>query len=188
LIKPLNFDFVGAAGPAAIMVVEDTMENVGNSVALNVISWEDVIPEDPDFSTTSARKRRDEWCNANKRFDTARALNGTIVFPHDPSVQVSSMGPLMSTVNKAVEANIIPFKKFFHGNGPNPLLGKVEFVMVGCVVYRSSFEPDGTRPHTTGFLYHLAEPLQFGVQGFVSPHGTADRLQLISFADGFFAD
>jgi hypothetical protein len=190
IVKPLNFDFVGAAGPAATMDVEDTMENVGNSVALNVISWEDVIPVDPDFSTTSARKRRDEWCNANKRFDPANSttLNGRIMFPHDPFVQVSGMGPLMSTVNKAVEDNMIPLKNFFRGSAPNPLLGKVQFVMVGCVVYGSSFEPDGTRQHTTGFLYRLAEPLPGGaVQGFISPHGTADRLQLIAFPDGFFA-
>jgi hypothetical protein len=190
IVKPLNFDFVGAAGPAAIMSVEDTIENVGNSVALDVVSWEDVIPVDPDFSTTSARKRRDEWCNANKRFDPASSttLNGTIMFPHDPFVQVSGMGPLRSTVNKAVEGNMDPLKKFVRGNGPNTLLGKVQFVMVGCVVYRSSFEPDGTRLHTTGFLYHLAEPYPGGaVQGFISPHGTADRLQLIAFPDGFFA-
>ena len=116
-------------------------------------------------------------------------LNGTIMFPHEPVVQASGMGPLMSTVNKAVKANMPFLKRFFGGPGPNTLLGKVQFVMVGCVAYRSSFEPIGTRPHTTQFLYHLAEPLPNGaVQGFIDPHGTADKLQLITFPDGFVAD
>lgn len=64
IVKPLNFEFVGAAGPAANMTIENTAENVGNSVALDVILWEDVIPLDVDLSTTSARRRRSEWCNA----------------------------------------------------------------------------------------------------------------------------
>lgn len=191
ITSPLNFEFHGAAGAAAVMTVEDTLENVGNSVALDVVSWEDVIPVDPDLSSTSARKRREEWCSANKHFDPTNrmVLNGTIMFPHEPVVQASGMGPLMSTVNKAVKANMPFLKRFFGGPGPNTLLGKVQFVMVGCVAYRSSFEPIGTRPHTTQFLYHLAEPLPNGaVQGFIDPHGTADKLQLITFPDGFVAD
>ena len=49
ITSPLNFEFHGAAGAAAVMTVEDTLENVGNSVALDVVSWEDVIPVDPDL-------------------------------------------------------------------------------------------------------------------------------------------
>ena len=189
IVKPLNFDFVGAAGAAATMTVEDTIENVGNGVALNVVSWEDVIPVDPDMSTTTARRRRDEWCDANKRFDprSPTQLSGYSLFPKDPFIQYSGMGPLMSTVEKAVESNMANMGFLHKGNGPNPLVGKVAFVMVGCIVYRSPLDPDGVRPYMTGFLYHLGEPGQVGIQPFVTPKGTADKLQLVKFPDGDFA-
>jgi hypothetical protein len=73
IVSPLNFDFVGAAGRAATMIVEDTLENVGNGVALNVVSWEDVIPVDSDLSTTTARNGQEQWCDANKTFDPSSA-------------------------------------------------------------------------------------------------------------------
>jgi hypothetical protein len=190
IVKPLNFNFVGAAGAAATMTVQDIIENVGNGVAVNVISWEDVIPEDSDMSTTSARRRQDEWCNANKSFDpkSRTELRGYALFPKGPPlIQNSGVGPLMSTVEKAAENNMASSSFLWKGNGPNPLAGKVAFVMVGCVVYRSPLDPDGTRPYMTGFLYHLAEPQAFGVQPFVTPKGTADKLQLIKFPDGDFA-
>ena len=189
IVSPLNFDFVGASGPASKMVVEDTIETVGNGVALNVISWEDVIPVDPDISATSARKRQAEWCNANKRFDpkSRTSLNGYVLFPHDPAVQNSGMGTSISTIQKAVEANNAS-PLLSHGPKPSPLAGKVAFVMIGCVVYRSPLDPDGTRPYMTGFLYHLGEPQGWGgIQPFVTPKGTADKLQLEKFPDGDFA-
>jgi hypothetical protein len=171
------------------MTVEDTIENVGNGVALNVVSWEDVVPLDPNMSTTSARKRQDQWCNANKRFDpkSPMQLNGYSLFPKDPLIQDSGMGPLMSTVIKAVENNMANMSLLHKGSGPNPLAGKVAFAMVGCIVYRSPLDPDGTRPYMTGFLYHLGEPEQAGIQPFVTPKGTAEKLQLVKFPDGDFA-
>jgi hypothetical protein len=189
IVKPLNFEFVGAAGSAATMTVEDIIENVGNGVALNVVSWEDVIPLDPNMSTTSARDRRDQWCNANKRFDpkSSTVLNGYSLFPKDPLIQDSGIGPLMSTVRQAVENNMKNMSFLHKGSGPSPLSGKVAFAMVGCVVYRSPLDPDGTRPYMTGFLYHLGEPEQAGIQPFVTPKGTADKLQLVKFPDGDFA-
>lgn len=50
--------------------IEDTFENVGQTVALNVLSWEDVMPRDSDFSNATAmigaglieiRARREPW-------------------------------------------------------------------------------------------------------------------------------
>jgi hypothetical protein len=91
-------------------------------------------------------------------------------------------------VNKAVEDNMANMGFLFKGSGPNPLAGKVAFAMVGCVVYRSPLDPDGTRPYVTGFLYHLGEPNGGGgIQPFVIPKGTADKLQLVKFDDGDFA-
>jgi hypothetical protein len=125
IVSPLNFDFACASGPAATMTVEDTLENVGNGVALNVVSWEDVISLDPDMYTAAARKRQDEWCNANKRFDPKRPnrLNGYSLFPKDPFVQNSGMGPLMSAVKRAVENNVANGGSLFKGSGPNSLAG-----------------------------------------------------------------
>jgi len=171
------------------MTVEDTLENIGNGVALDVVSWEDIIPVDPDLSTTTARKRRDEWCNTNKRFDpkSQTVLSGNVLFPRDPSVQNSSIGPLMTTVNKAIEANAAKMSMLYKGNGPNPLLGKVALVMVGCVVYRSPLDPDGTRPYMTGFIYHLGVPMAGGMFPWVTPKGVAKDLMLVKFPDGDFA-
>lgn len=190
IVKPLNFDFVGAAGPASTISIEDTLENVGNGVALDVVSWEDIIPLDPDMSVTSARKRQDEWCNANKKFDVKSPLqlNGYTLFPHDPFVQVSGIGQQMKTVEEAVTKNRANMSFLHPGIGPSPIDGKVAFAMVGCVVYRSQLDHEGTRPHVTGFLYHMGEPVPMGgIQPFVLPHGTADKLQLVKFPDGDYA-
>jgi hypothetical protein len=188
IVRPLSFDFVGAAGPAATMDVEDTIENVGNGVALNVVVWEDVIPLDPNMSTVTARSRQEEWCNANKKYDprSPTQLGGYVLFPHDPMVRVSGMGPPMSTINKAIDANAASAAPMYKSN----LAGKVAFVMVGCVIYRSSFDDEGTRPHVTGFLYRMGEPLNNEAQvihPFISPVGTADKLQLFKFPDGDYA-
>jgi hypothetical protein len=190
VIKPLDFNFVGAAGPAAVMTFEHTIENVGNGVALDVISWEDVIPVDPDFSTTTARKRRDAWCNNSKKFDgnSKTTLNGYVLFPKDPLVEESGGGPLMSDVAKAVENNKPFMERFYKGSGPNTLLGKVAFVMVGCVAYRSSLDEEGTRPDITGFMYRLGELSDGLYSPFVEPKGVADKLQLINLPDGSFAE
>ena len=60
-------------------------------------------------------------------------------------------------------------------------LGKVAFVVVGCVWYRSSFEPSTNPIHQTRFIYWLGKPLDFGgFQPYVNPSGIATELQLIA--------
>ncbi|HEY2118008.1 MAG TPA: hypothetical protein VGH37_02385 [Candidatus Acidoferrum sp.] len=50
IVKSLTFNVAGNGGPVDSMTVEDTIENVGQSIALNVFSWEDVFPIDtPGF-------------------------------------------------------------------------------------------------------------------------------------------
>ena len=71
IISPLTFDVGGrVAGNVAMTTIEDTFENVGQTVALNVLSWEDVMPRDSDFSNATAmigaglieiRARREPW-------------------------------------------------------------------------------------------------------------------------------
>ena len=94
----------------------------------------------------------------------------------------------MSTVRKAVENNMADMGFLYKGSGPSPIAGKVAFAMIGCVVYRSPLgSRAGTRPYMTGFLYHLGEPGNGGIQPFVTPRGIADKLQLVKFPDGDFA-
>ncbi len=127
IVRPLTFNVARWQGPVANLIVEDTLENVGPSVALNVFSWEDVLPTDTNGGYQTALARRSQWCDANRHPDGQR-LSGFMLFPHDPFTQQSSIGPFMKTVNEAANAN------------SNGLQGKVGFVLVGCVVYRSSFE------------------------------------------------
>jgi hypothetical protein len=176
IVQPLTFNVMRWKGPIASMVVEDTLENVGQSVALNVFSWEDVIPV--DFETTgykTAQDRQTQWCETNRH--QTQYLSGNMLFPKDPFVQNSGMGPFMDVVNKMANANT------------GGLHGRVAFVMVGCVVYRSSFEPPTAPAHVTKFMYLLGIASQDGaVQPYIEPVGVADKLRLISFPYGFSAD
>ena len=177
IIKPLTFDVGGkVAGPIASMVLEDTIENVGQSVAVNVLSWEDIIPLDPDSSARTASARQKEWCNAN-RHPNPNGVTGYGLFPHDPAIGQSFIGPTMDKVMEAVSHN------------PDYLRGKVGFALVGCVCYRASFEPKSSPTHQTRFLYYLGEPNEGGViQPYILPQGIASKLRLIMMPDGFTAD
>ena len=99
-----------------------------------------------------------------------------MLFPHDPSIQQSNVGPQMP---KVAEATI--------RNEPG-LNGKVAFVLVGCVCYRSSFEPKNRPTHQTRFIYWLGVPQDGGFQPYVFPHGTATELRLIAMPDEFTPD
>lgn len=175
IISPLTFNKPAWKGPVASMVIEDTVENVGPTVALNVFSWEDVIPVDSDLSLNAARARQDQWCESNRHPDT-KHISGYMLFPKDPLIQHSSVGPPMETVNQAAEAN--------------PLLpGKVGFALVGCVCYRSPIDLRDAPLHETKFIYRLGEPSPNGtVQQFIRPIGIADKLQLIGWPEAFSAD
>jgi hypothetical protein len=175
IVKPLTFNVPGNGGLIDSMTVEDTLENVGKSVALNVLSWEDVIPIDADNSLRTARNRQRQWCDAN-RHPNENGLSGYMLFPKDPFIQNMGVGGYMKDVIPVAKANKI-------------LPGKVGFVLVGCVCYRSSFEPKSDPTHQTRFVYYLGEVQKGG--GFIPdvlPIGTAAHLHLIEMPDGFSAD
>jgi hypothetical protein len=177
IAKPLTFDTPAWKGPVANATIEDILENTGTTVALNVLFWEDIIPLDSDGPRyTAALKRRSEWCDANRHPDL-HAPSGFMLFPKDPMVQQSSVGPPMETVIKAANAN-----------SSSGLVGKVGFVLVGCIAYRSSFEPKTDPTHQTRFIYLLGQPVDGGTMPYVVPKGTAGSLQLIQIPDGFSAD
>ncbi len=104
IVRPLTFDEPAWKGAVARIVIEDTLENVGPTVALNVLSWEDVIPIDPDHSTRTARARQRQWCDAN-RHPNPKGLSGYMLFPKDPFVQDSTVGPPMKVVHDAASMN-----------------------------------------------------------------------------------
>jgi hypothetical protein len=156
--------------------IEDTIENVGQSVAVGVLYWEDVIPVGPDHSLRTARARQKQWCDANRHPDP-RGLSGYNLFPHDPIVQKSTVGPQMP---KVVEAEI---------RGEPGLNGEVAFVLVGCVCYRSSFDSKSAPTHQARFIYWLGVPESSGgFQPYVAPQGIANELRLIAMPDGLTAD
>jgi len=175
ILRPLTFGTEAWKGPVASAVIGDILENVGQSVALNVLSWEDIIPMDSDGSIRTARLRQSEMCDAY-RHRTPRSLTGYMLFPKDnPWVQNSTVGPKMETVLKATASS--------------PISGKVGFVLVGCVSYRSAFEPKDSSMHQTGFTYYLGNVGKDGsVNPYVVPSGTASELQLIASPEGFSAD
>jgi hypothetical protein len=180
IVNPLTFDVPGNGGQITSMTLEDTLENVGQSVALHIFSWEDVIPMDNGFSPfVTARVRQGQWCNASRHSDVTKGLSGYVLFPKDHFSQNSRIGGYMTIVNKIAQEN-------------KNIPGKVGFVLIGCVAYRSSFEPADAPAHETKFIYQLAEPLhgtmEGAVQPFVVPTGTANGLQLVVFPDGFSAD
>ncbi len=177
IVSPLTFNVMRNAGPVAIMSLEDTIENVGQTVALNLLSWEDVIPVDLDNSTRTARRRQAEYCDANRHPDP-RGLTGYTLFPHDPLVQDSVVGPTMATVEQFT----------IHTNDQSRIDGTVAFVLVGCVFYRSSFEPTSNPTHQTRFMYYLGTPEDVGFLPNVLPRGIANTLRLIMLPEGLTAD
>jgi hypothetical protein len=176
IVQPLTFHEKAWKGEVASIIIEDTLENVGPSVAVDVSSWEDVIPIDSDYSTRSARARQSQWCDANRHPDP-HSLAGYVLFPKDPLIQNSHVGPTMETVLKAAAAS------------PKGLSGKVGFVMVGCVCYRAPFEPKEASRHETRFMYYLGKIEKNGLMmPYVQPSGVGSDLQLVMFPDGFSAD
>lgn len=175
---PLTFDVGGRASgrKVAMMTIEDTLENIGASVALNVLSWEEILPIDLEHSIRTAQKRLNEYCDV-KRHPNPHGLSGFSIFPHEPFVQQSIIGPTMEVVEKY---------KITHSVG---LEGKVGFVLVGCVCYRSTFELQTAPTHQTRFIYYLGVPgAEGGFNPYILPVGTASAVRLMMMPNGFSAD
>lgn len=158
---------------SAVVNIEDTFENVGPTVALNVTSWEDVFPLDATFHR-SAIARQKEMCDANRHL-APTGVTGYSLFPKDPFILHSIVGPPMKLVTQAVV-------KTSEGD-------RVGFVLVGCVSYRAPFEAVDAPRHQTRYVYLLGRT---GADGnfntYIEPTGTITDLGVISVPDGFSAD
>jgi len=158
---------------SATVTIEDTFENVGPTVALNVTSWEDVFPLDATFYQT-AMARQKELCDANRHPDPKRNL-GYSLFPKDPFINRSIVGPPMKLVTQAAVAT---------PQGP-----RVGLVLVGCVSYRAPFEAIDMPRHQTRFVYLLGRRGIDGIfNSYVEPTGEVSGLEVASLPDGFSAD
>lgn len=184
IVQPLTFNVDRNLGPTAVMTLEDKIENVGPGVALNVLHWEDIIPVYTDRGQmvigpkayAPAHARQDQWCNANRKPQGPNV--GNIIFPHsDPLMAYSMVGVTM----KQVEAATI--------KDSSTINGKVAFVLVGCVTYRSPVQPKGSPNHETKFFYELGVPMDDGAwMPYIYPRGAAPQLQIIGFPFGYSAD
>lgn len=178
IVSPLRFNVGGRASgkDVALITIEDTLENIGQSVAMNVFSWEDIVPLDPDFTYRTAQVRQVQWCEDNRHREP-KTMTGYTLFPHEPMIQQSVVGPTMETIAQAA------------ANAPKSLDGKVGFVLVGCVIYRSSFEAQNNSAHETRFLYYLGAIGQGpAFNPYVMPTGIATSLRLVTIPDGFSAN
>lgn len=188
IVNPLTFNVDTYNGPTAIVTLEDTIENIGQSVAVNVLHWEDIVPLDPDtWGTETARARQKQYCDTN-RHPAKQGLQGFTMFPHDPSVSNSTVGVAMDKV-RAAELHDRPSRPSIRIPPNSSLDGTVGFVIVGCVFYRASFEPEDRPTHQTRFMYRLAVPHgEMTFYPWVSPVGVASSLQLLAIPDGFTTD
>ncbi len=155
------------------VTIEDTFENVGPTVALNVSSWEDVFPLDATFYQT-AMTRQKELCDANRHPDPARNF-GYSLFPKDPFVNRSIVGPPMKLVTGATMKA--------------PQGERVGFVLVGCVSYRAPYETIDMPRHQTRYVYLLGRTGTDGIfNTYIEPAGTVAGLEVATLPDGLSAD
>lgn len=158
---------------SAVVTIEDTFENVGPTVALNVAAWEDVFPLDATFYRT-AMARQKELCDMARHPDP-KGVTGYFLFPKDPFVNHSIVGPPMNLVTQA--------------KIKTPQGDKVGFVLVGCVSYRAPFEAIDAPRHQTRYVYLLGRTGSDGIFNTgVEPTGTAIGLEVAALPDGLSAD
>jgi hypothetical protein len=169
--KPITFNFHAPGGTIYTGEIGSELENVGQTVALHVLEWEDVIPMDAGGRTDTAQKRLTQYCDFHRH--GTDGVPGYAIFPHDKLPGGSGFGDVMSRL----DPYIIREKSILNG--------KIAFVLVGCVWYRSPLESASAPTHQTRFMYVLGVPVQspFGEgpsQPYILPSGTADNLRIVS--------
>lgn len=173
IVQPLTFGVPAWQGPVAEAKIEVTMENVGQEPAVDLVDWEDIIPVGENFSMEAAELRQKQWCDANRNPKLSPFLTGQVVFPKDHHTVIATVGPPMKTVMDIAAKSSD---------------GKVSLVLVGCVSYRASYQPETSPAHETRFLYYLGMPQNNGAfLPAVFPKGVAKDLTIIGIGK-FSAD
>ncbi len=174
LVSPLVFNSPVQAGAVAGATVRLDLESTGNTVALNILAWTDILPLDAVGGYRGALKRRSEWCDAN-RHPKRQMLAGYYLFPNESFIETHSVGTPMNRVLDVARDNVEGLK------------GKIGFVLVGCVCYRTPIQAEDQPSHETLFMYFLGRTDRVGLNPYVEPSGSVD-LQLVAMPDGFSAD
>lgn len=60
--------------------LDETLENHGSTVAMNVLSWNDMFPFKWEIGFGRANRRQKEWCDAN-RHSSPQSITGYTLFP-----------------------------------------------------------------------------------------------------------
>lgn len=156
----------------------EVLENIGQSVAVEVVSWTDIIPEDPRWGFQEALARRDQHCDAF-RHPKPRLLSGSsVLFPKQEYPPAGKLLVIQAeTVKKAVSL------------APPKTRGRVGILVIGCISYRASFEAPDTRRHQTQFMYALGRSDRGrGMPMLIEPSGTMSDLGLILIPEASSAD
>jgi hypothetical protein len=185
IVRPLTFDVPRGSNSVATITLENTIENVGQSVAVNVFVWQEIIPMNPGFDDVlrTAHARQVEACDAFRHPKQSEKFTGEVLFPRDHRSEVSVIDISMSEVAKNVTHG-----RLGSDGKQSSLNGTVGFAIVGCVYYRSSFDLDNAPTHQTRFLYALGIPDERSFTALIIPKGVASQLGLISFGFGLTAD
>lgn len=185
--KPLTFDtqplLYGTGNESvAEIVIENTIENVGASLAQDVRVWEDIVPlKQTDIvgccgpiTFHSVIAHQTEKCDTYRHTFPLPNFPGPMLFPHDkPWVYDYPVDFPMEQVPKAIASS------------PQFSLqkGKISFVFVGCVSYRFPFEALDLPRHETQFMYELGKPnATGGYDTYIEPSGVHPEIQLLPFA------
>jgi hypothetical protein len=185
IVSPLTFNVARGSSSVATITLENTIENVGQSVAVNVFTWEELIPLDPGFSDVlrTVHARQAETCDAYRHPKRSGTFTGDVLFPHDPNSRASILDISMPKVMRNVTHG-----ELGSDGKPSSLNGTASFAVAGCVYYKFSFDPDSAPTHQTRFLYILGIPGEISFSASIVPEGAAPQLHLISFGFGLTAD
>ena len=152
------------------MTVTESLENFGHSPAMEVFSWEDIVP----YPLENAFALQKKMCDM-RRYRNEDLMSGYILFPTQRIVRSSDIGDPTALLKSAQPIN------------PNERPLRFAFAVVGCVDYRFSFEVPGGRRHETRFMYLLGKPKGGAIQPYVAsgvhPELTLNQLPIGNTAD-----
>lgn len=158
IVDPLTFKEKGG-----FITIGGILKNTGHSVAVHTQFRVRII----DNSQFHTAQENDTLCGRNP----VQSI-GDVLFPGD-RIPVSEGAEFYPVDIQSAQAN--PYMK-----------GKVSPVVIVCITYQFSFEPEY---HLTQYVFDLGRPLnEFSWQGYVEPKGTPEGLQLIHSFIGNSAD
>lgn len=140
--SPLTFQQNGYV----TLVLKETWQNSGQSAAIDVGSWADIIPLGHGHDRVAALTRQSEYCDAHRAAPKIGEPTGYVLFPKHERTTTTAMALTPDQVKKAIAESVDAHKR-------------IAVAVVGCIWYRTLFEPDSDPAHQTRFAYSLARPI-----------------------------